>query len=605
MHQLRFVIGRQERQWAFRIEGGVGAEVVPWHPVDLDACRKVCEDRRWALDGTETGTLDSSAAVRDVGDGLARVLEASPDAKRACRFALQAAHSRGPEKARSVVEFMVSCSPDLEEEHRRQVEELPWELVRDRSRSCFVSALAHAAVWRLIDKPRAASPERPVRILVVLPTPVWTVENGHYREWSEAVESLSVVQLIAEMQGSTEEPGAKFTLLAGRDATVEELRHELGSGHDILLYVGHGRRDRQGRTRLLFDQGGRTRRGQWLSQAAFVEMVGDSGLHAVVLSACDSVPVACALARLGGLDAVVGMQCPFPVLTGEVFDGALLRGLAAWQPVGSAVHGARQAVAEYLRLWAAERGAPDDCLPPDWAIPVLFAREQAMEPDAVSLPAATYVLGLHPEEEDLWAQDLGESEARRCLSYCARQQRTADLDAFRLARWPVTNQQYAYYLEYFAPRRQRLPKGFELRRDRIRLQGLNPTAPVVNVTCEEAASYCRWAGGRLPTADELEAATRGPGSGDAWRPPRGGSGSRHPAETSVLHFPGDSRGQRMHGLCGQVEQWTATSAARGFQLVYGGHPQAHALLSLPASRCPRVAAKRYSTVGFRCAFDPA
>ncbi len=92
------------------------------------------------------------------------------------------------------------------------------------------------------------------------------------------------------------------------------------------------------------------------------------------------------------------------------------------------------------------------------------------------------------------------------------------------------------------------------------------THPVVGVTWEEVSAYCRWAGGRLPTEAEWEAAARGGTSG--WRYPWGaeishedanfdGVGGRDmwPKSSPVGSFVANGFG--LVDVAGNVWEWTA------------------------------------------------
>ena len=81
------------------------------------------------------------------------------------------------------------------------------------------------------------------------------------------------------------------------------------------------------------------------------------------------------------------------------------------------------------------------------------------------------------------------------------------LDAFSIARTPVTNAEYAAYLDATGA----APPPFWNRSEFSR-----PLQPVIGLSWKEAAAFAEWAGARLPTEAEWERAARGGLSGARW-----------------------------------------------------------------------------------------
>jgi gamma-glutamyl hercynylcysteine S-oxide synthase len=118
-------------------------------------------------------------------------------------------------------------------------------------------------------------------------------------------------------------------------------------------------------------------------------------------------------------------------------------------------------------------------------------------PEAISVPAGEHVIGAPPGG---FAYD---NERRR---------HTVGLSSFEIDRLPVDNAAYARFVEetdaeppmYW----ERVGDGW-VRAAMGRREPLDPDLPVVHVSWHEADAFARWAGRRLPTEQEWEAAHDG------------------------------------------------------------------------------------------------
>lgn len=137
---------------------------------------------------------------------------------------------------------------------------------------------------------------------------------------------------------------------------------------------------------------------------------------------------------------------------------------------------------------------------------------------------------------------------------------------FWLGRFPVTVFEYQRYLEDIG----REPSAEWKEQTRWDEQIKHLSRPVVRLTWREAADYCEWAGGMLPSEERWEFAARGPGSkprrfpwGDAdltaehanWAQ----SGVKEPSPVGL--FPmGDAivDGKPISDLSGNVLEWTSS-----------------------------------------------
>ncbi|MEU7867699.1 ergothioneine biosynthesis protein EgtB [Dactylosporangium sp. NPDC049140] len=149
-----------------------------------------------------------------------------------------------------------------------------------------------------------------------------------------------------------------------------------------------------------------------------------------------------------------------------------------------------------------------------------------------------------------------------------------DVPAYWIDKAPVTNAQYAAFLDETGaspPLHWSRDPGGWLATEFGRTGPIAPDAPVVHVSFHEAAAYAAWAGRRLPTEAEWEKAARwDPGSGRSRRYPWGDGdpephhanlGQRHLAPAPVGAYPAGASPLGVHQLIGDVWEWVDSDFA--------------------------------------------
>jgi formylglycine-generating enzyme required for sulfatase activity len=138
---------------------------------------------------------------------------------------------------------------------------------------------------------------------------------------------------------------------------------------------------------------------------------------------------------------------------------------------------------------------------------------------------------------------------------CEQPQRKIRLSSFRIGVAPVTNGEYREFIKSTGYRAPAL-----INHARFGLDAM----PVVMVSWEDAAAYAKWAGGRLPTEFEWEAAARAgnPKNIYPWgeTPPRNTQANIDGvcgAPTPVRSYPTGANEWGLVDLCGNVWEWCA------------------------------------------------
>jgi formylglycine-generating enzyme required for sulfatase activity len=183
-------------------------------------------------------------------------------------------------------------------------------------------------------------------------------------------------------------------------------------------------------------------------------------------------------------------------------------------------------------------------------------------------------------------------------------ERAARLAGVRIGRWPVVNASVARFVE--ATGRAVSPA-----LERKLADPLLAEHPATDVTYEDAAAFCAWAGGRLPTGDEWEAAARG-ADGRAWPwgevfdPERcacveSGWGWTAP----VTAHPGGASACGAEQLAGNVWEWVSDRTEDGsWRAVRGGSYLDHAWGVRAARVLAADPARATPTTGLRLVIDP-
>lgn len=206
-------------------------------------------------------------------------------------------------------------------------------------------------------------------------------------------------------------------------------------------------------------------------------------------------------------------------------------------------------------------------------------------PGFISIPATRPTIGTSEAESEGLVADVETVELPADSEWVRRYWRVSllaelpqhevDLDAFRIARYPITNVEYERFV---AATGYPVPSGggdraaaFQWDSVDRRFPARRGNHPVVCVSWDDAMAYCEWLSSetgtryRLPTEAEWECAARGTSGyrypwGDEWDATRANTLDEGSADTvSVGCYPEGASCYGVEDCIGQVWEWTSTS----------------------------------------------
>jgi formylglycine-generating enzyme required for sulfatase activity/predicted MPP superfamily phosphohydrolase len=242
---------------------------------------------------------------------------------------------------------------------------------------------------------------------------------------------------------------------------------------------------------------------------------------------------------------------------------------------------------------------------PEWMVQIVNSKDNA--PMAL-IPAGTFLYGSRDDDKVAYSDE--------------KPQRVVDLPAFYMDIFPVTNEQYAAFLNAKGLGKRKLDEWIFLEGDwqkercRIKLKGKVYEVekgfdkhPVIYVTWHGAKAYAEWAGKRLPTEQEWEKTARGPEGrtypwGNRFEKDRCNSWeSRKGGTTPVDAYPEGKSPYGCFDMAGNVWEWTASLSGKGTDryVLRGGSWGSYGGVCRCAARYYYDPFARSSSFGFRCA----
>ena len=213
----------------------------------------------------------------------------------------------------------------------------------------------------------------------------------------------------------------------------------------------------------------------------------------------------------------------------------------------------------------APAATPTPILPPTpTPIPPTLERGQPFEPEMVLIPAGEFTMGSDPGSDPIAADN-------------EQPQHTLYLPDYYLARTPVTNAQYAAFVQAAS---HDPPSHW----DGVKPPSGKEDHPVVFVTWHDAVAYSNWlaqATGkpyRLPSEAEWEKGARGSDGriypwGNRWDAQRCNSGEGGPGDTTpVGAYPQGASPYGLLDLAGNVWEWTRSLWGREVSRPAFGYP---------------------------------